>query len=372
MVRSLLWLQSESRGFRADHLLSFRVSVAPAGVSDERRMATYYARMLDKLRGLPGIRAVAATTNLPLDGYVMIGEHFRVDGNASATLSERPSAACSLINSGYFKTIGTRVLEGREFDERDRADAPPVAMISATLARRFFPGENPIGHKIVVPTPGKPGVEVAREIVGVAADIRYLTRNEEDSAEIYLPYLQAGWPVVYVMARTEGDPRMLAPAARAALGESGLEQPIAEVRSMEERIAELNGKTRLNSVLAIIFSGIALLLAAVGIYGVISYSTAQRSQEIGVRMALGASAGGIVGWIMGQALWLALAGVMFGLAGHFVLSRVLASLLFGIGPNDAGTLAGAVAVLILIAILASYIPARRAARGDPMGALRAE
>jgi putative ABC transport system permease protein len=172
--------------------------------------------------------------------------------------------------------------------------------------------------------------------------------------------------------RTEGDPKVLAPAARAALNESGFEQPIAEVRSMEERIAELNGKPRLNSVLAVIFSGIALILAAVGIYGVISYSTAQRSQEIGVRMALGASAGGIVGWIMRQALLLAGTGVILGLAGHFVLSRVLGSLLYGISPNDASTLAISIAVLSLICILASYIPARRAVKGDPMDALRAE
>ena len=141
---------------------------------------------------------------------------------------------------------------------------------------------------------------------------------------------------------------------------------------MEERIAELNGKPRLNSVLAVIFSGIALALAAVGIYGVISYSTAQRSQEIGVRMALGASAGDIVSWILRQALLLAAAGLMLGLTGHFILSRVLGSLLYGISPNDARTLASAVAVLSFICILASYVPARRAVRGDPMTALRAE
>src|ERR1700680_1796144 len=372
MVRSLLWLQTESRGFMPQRLLSFRASVTRSDLSDDRRMAADYLRMLDTIKALPGVKAVAATTNVPLDGYVMIGEHFRVDGAAPTTLSERPSAACNLINAGYFKGIGTPVLAGREFDERDRKDSPPVAVISATLARRFFAGQNPMGHKIIVSTPGKTDVEVAREVVGVAGDIRYLTKTEEDSAEIYLPYLQAGWPVVYVMVRTDGDPKILAPAARAALNESGFEQPIAEVRSMEERIAEWNGKPRLNSVLAVIFSGIALALAAIGVYGVISYSTAQRSQEIGVRMALGASAGGIVGWIMRQALLLAAAGVMLGLAGHFALSRVLGSLLYGISPNDASTLASAVVVLSLICILASYVPARRAVRGDPMTALRAE
>jgi len=372
MVRSLLWLQTESRGFAPQRLLSLRVSVLGPDLSGESRMPAAYLRMLSRLTALPGVKAVASATNLPLDGYLMIGEHFRVEGVAPTTLSERPSAACNLVNAGYFKSIGTPILAGREFDERDRDNALPVAVISATLARRFFPGQNPIGHKIVVPTPGKPVVEVARDIVGVAADIRYLTRKEEDSAEIYLPYLQAGWPVVYVMLRTEGDPKLLAPSVRAALGSSGLELPIAEVRTMEERIAELNGKPRLNSILALVFSGMALALAAVGIYGVVSYSTVQRSQEIGVRMAIGASAGAIVAWIMRQALALTIAGVILGLAGHFVLSRVLGSLLYGVSANDATTLVTAIAVLSLIAILASYIPARRAAAGDPTLALRAE
>ncbi len=372
ITRSVLYLQTGNRGFLPEHLLSFRVSFTGSDLSNERRMGAYYLEMLDRIERLPGVKAVAATTNVPLDGYLLVGEHFRIDGAAPTSLSERPTAACGLINSGYFKAIGIPLLQGREFDLHDREGAPPVAVISATLARRFFSNQNPIGRKIVVPTPGKAAIEVAREVVGVVGDIRYLTKAADDSAEIYLPYLQTVWPVTYIMVRTGGEPKALFPSVRAALSDSGFKQPIAEVRSMDERIAEVNGKPRLNALLAAIFSGLAIILMAIGIYGVISYSTALRAREIGVRVALGATANTIVKWIVGQAILLCLAGVMVGLAGHFALSRVLGSLLYGIGANDAATLVGVIALLNLIAILASYIPARRAVRGDPMAALRAE
>ncbi len=372
MIHNLLRLQTESRGFVPEQLLSFRVSFADSDSSDQRQTAASYGRMLDRIQALPGVKAVATATNLPLDGYVMIGAYFRIEGAAPTNFSERPIAACNLVNPGYFRSIGTPILEGREFDERDREGAPPVAVISATLAHRFFPHQSAIGRKIIVPTPGRGAIEVTRQIVGVAGDIHYLTRITQDSAEIYLPFLQTVWPVSYVMVRTGGDPKILASGVRPALREAGFDQPIAEVQSMRDRIAQVNGKPRLNSVLAAIFASIALVLAAVGIYGVISYSVAQSTQEIGLRMALGATPAGIVSWIMRRALLLAAAGIMLGLAGHFAVSRVLGSLLYGISPNDVAALASATLVLSLTALLASYIPARRAVRIDPMAALKAE
>ena len=372
MARSLAWLQTESRGFLSRQLLSFRVSLVDSDSSDTRQTAASYVRMLDRIKALPGVRTVAAATNLPLDGYRMVGTYFRIEGAPRVNSSERPIAGCNLINPGYFKSIGTPILAGREFEERDREGVPPVAVISATLARRFFPNQNPIGRKMIVPTPGRSSIEVAREIVGVAGDIHHLTQGTDDSLEVYLPYLQTGWPVSYVMVRTAGDPKALAVSLRPALRGAGFDQPIAEVETMDDRIAQVNGKSRLNSVLALIFAGIALVLATIGIYGVVSYSTAQRAQEIGVRLALGATSGGIVTWILGQALLLAAAGVFLGLAGHLAVSRVLGSLLYGISPNDAATLGSATAVLGLITLMAAYIPARRAVRGDPMAALRAE
>jgi putative ABC transport system permease protein len=245
--------------------------------------------------------------------------------------------------------------------------------VSSSLARRYFPGENPIGRKIIVATPGKASVEVTREIVGVSGDIRYLTRPAEESLEIYLPYVQTTWPNIFVLVRTTGDPSSLVPALRALLrGPGSNRQSIAEFTTMQDRISALNDKPRLNSLLASLFASIALLLAGVGIYGVVSYSTMQRAQEIGVRMALGATPRNIVRWILGQALVLTVIGLALGLLGYFALSRALTSLLYGSSATSGWPLVFAVVVLGSIALLASYIPARRAVRGDPVSALRAE
>lgn len=370
MARSMLWLQNENRGFVSDHLLTFRASFLPKDFANASSMASYYHSFLDRIAALPGVRSVGANSNLPLDGFLLTGEFFHLPG---APESDRPLAACNLINAGYFRTLGIPVVQGREFDARDRDDSPPVAIVSSSLARRYFPGENPIGRKLMVATPGHGAMEVTREIVGVAGDVRYLTRPGEDSLEIYLPYVKTAWPNIYVMVRTTGDPSALAPQLRAALREPGSNrQSIADMTTMEERISALNGKPRFNSMLAAVFAAIALLLAGVGIYGVVAYSTSQKSQEIGVRMALGATSGDIVRWILSQALLLTFAGIVLGLIGHFALSRVLASLLYGTGANDAVALLLGLIVLTSVALLASYIPAHRAVRGDPVAALRSE
>jgi putative ABC transport system permease protein len=286
--------------------------------------------------------------------------------------TNRPSASYNMINPDYFKATGVPILHGRPFDGHDREDSPQVAIISSALARRYFAGQNPIGRTLLMSNPGKSDADITREIVGVAGDVRYLTKRPEDSAEIYVPYGQTTWPTVYVFVRTLGDPGSLAPAVRAALQEAPWRQPISSVQSVDEWIGTLNGKARLNSILAGTFAAIALALAAVGIYGVVSYSVAQRNKEIGIRMALGASPDDILHWIVRQAMLLAAAGVGIGLAGHFALARVMRSFLYGTSPSDTSSWLAAAAILALTAAAASYIPARRAMRGDPVKALRAE
>ena len=373
MTRSALWLQNENRGFVSDHLFTFRASFLPSDFLNAPAMGAYYLSLLDRIAALPGVRSVAANTNLPLDEFMLTGQRFRVPGHAASSSPDRPVAACNLIDNGYLHALGIPLLQGREFDARDRGDSPPVAIVSSSLASRYFPGENPVGRKLIVAAPGKAAIEVTREIVGVAGDIRYLTRPSDESLEIYLPYVQTIWPNIYVMVRTVGDPASLAPALRSALRDPAWKrQSIAELMTMQDRISVLNDKPRLNSLLAALFAAIALLLAGIGIYGVISYSTSQRALEIGIRIALGATPRDIVRWILRQALLLAVAGVALGLLGYLALSRVLASLLYGAGPNDGLSLTLAVLVLGAIALLASYIPARRAVRGDPVAALRSE
>jgi putative ABC transport system permease protein len=374
MARSLLWLQNENRGFVSDHLLTFRVSFLASDFPIASSMAAYYRSLLDRIAALPGVRSVAANTNLPLDGFVLTGQRFRLSGVGLApSPSDSPTAACNLINSGYLRALGIPLAQGREFDTRDRNDSPPVAIVSHSFARRYFSGENPIGRKLIVATPGKAAIEITREIVGVAGDVHYLTRQGDESLEIYLPYVQTTWPNIYVMLRSTGDPGSLARQLRAALRDTSWNrQSIAELTTMQQRISALNDKPRLNSLLAALFAAIALLLAGVGIYGVVSYSTSQRAQEIGIRMALGATPRDIVGWILAQSLVLAAVGLALGLLGYFALSRVFSTLLYGVGANDGLSLLAAVCVLGSIALFASYIPARRAVRGDPVANLRSE
>lgn len=372
MTRSLLWLQHENRGFVPSHLLTFRISLPHSNFPDDSSMVAYYGSLMGRLAALPGVTGAGANSNLPIDGFMLTGQHFRVPGLVLPP-SRRPAAACDLINEAYFRTLGIPILQGRPFDQRDRDGTPLVAIVSDSLARRFFPGQNPIGRKIMVAGPGKAPSEVTREITGVAGDIRYLTRGAEDSLQIYLPYAQSTWPNLYIMLRTTGQPATLAPSVRAALREPGFNlQSIADLHSMEERIATLNDKPRLNSALAAIFAGIAVLLTAIGVYGVVSYSASQKAREIGVRVALGATPRDIIRWILGQALRLTAAGVAIGLIVYLALSPMLAGFIYGARPLDAWSLLLGVIVLASLALLASYIPARRAVRGDPMTALRSE
>ena len=372
MARSLFWLQNENRGFVPDHLLSFRLSFDRADFTGAASMAAYYRALLDRLKALPGVAGTGANTNLPIDGFLLTGQHFRLPGTPIPP-SERPAASCDLINSSYFQTLGIPLLAGRSFDDRDRQDAAPVAIVSSSLARRFFPGQNPIGRTILVASPGKAAIEVPRVIVGVAGNVRYLTRGAQESLQIYLPFAQATWPNIYVLLRTTGDPDAVAPSVRALLREPAWNrQSIADLQTMQDRIAALSDKPRLNSLLAAAFAAIAVFLAAVGIYGVVAYSTSQRAQEIGVRIALGATPREIVRWILGQALRLTGAGLALGLLIYFAVSPILGTLIYGPSARGAWPLLTGVIVLGSLALAASYIPARRAARGDPMAALRSE
>jgi putative ABC transport system permease protein len=372
MARSVLWLQNESRGFSPQHVLSFRVSFSSPDLKGNTQMAGYLERMVERIGQIPGAKAVGAITNPPVEGFRQIGLYFTPEGSGPLDTSNRPSASYNLITPGYFAASGVPIVRGRAFDGRDQVDSPPVAIISSALARRFFAGQNPIGRTLTMAAAGRTYTDVAREIVGVAGDIRYLTRLPQDSIEIYVPYGQTIWPTVYVLVRTDGDAASLAPAVRAALLQPPWRQPISNVQSMEDWISTLSGKARLNSLLAAIFAAIALALAAVGIYGVISYSVVQRKKEIGIRIAVGATPDDILRWIVRQALVLTAAGVAIGLAGHFALSRVIRGLLYGTSPIDMSTWMGAAVLLGLIAVVASYIPARRAMRSDPVTALRAE
>src|SRR5580704_15977467 len=230
MARSVLWLQNESRGFSPQHVLSFRVSFSSPDLKNSTQMAAYLGRMVERIGQVPGAKAVGAITNPPVEGFRQIGLYFTPEGSGPLDTSNRPSASYNLITPGYFAASGVPIVRGRAFDGRDQVDSPPVAIISSALARRFFAGQNPIGRTLTMAAAGRTYTDVAREIVGVSGDVRYLTRLPQDSIEIYVPYGQTTWPTVYVLVRTDGDPASLAPAVRAALQQPPWRQPISGVQ----------------------------------------------------------------------------------------------------------------------------------------------
>ena len=372
MLRSFIRLQSVDRGFQPDRLLTFKISMPVARYRTSAQIVPFYRQLAGRIQGLPGVEAVGSTTNLPVDGFHLVGMYFSVEGASPVPESQKPVSNTDLVNPSYFQAAGIPIVKGRAFDDRDRAGAPSVAIVSSSLASRFFPGMNPIGRHVTVDSPGNSNIPAVREIVGVAGDIRYSTKDPQESIEIYLPYLQNTWPRIHFIVRASVSPESLIPRVRAVMRELDPEQSVSDVRTMNERIRSVTGKSRWSSVLSSIFAMLALALAAVGIYGVVSYSTAQRTQEIGVRLALGAQSSEITAWILRQALRLATAGLAIGLAGYLALARFLQSVLYGTSPTDAATIAAAAMTLGVITLAASYIPARRAVKIDPAQALRSE
>jgi len=276
-------------------------------------------------------------------------------------------ALWSSVTPDYFRAMGIPLLEGRFFGERDNQDAPGVAIISKSLARKIAPNADLLGKRTNVD-----GVKGAVEIVGVVGDVHHLGITLEMTSEIYLPFAQAPPPILCFAIRTEEDPYGVAKAAERAIWNVDKNQAIAFVMSMSQLAAESLAPQRVMMLMLGAFGGMALLMAAIGLYGVIANSVAQRTHEIGVRMSLGARPGDVLKLVLGQGLGLVLIGVGIGLGGAFVLMRFVSSLLYGIRPTDPVTMGGAALVLAAVALLASYVPARRAMRVDPMVALRYE
>jgi putative ABC transport system permease protein len=260
------------------------------------------------------------------------------------------------------------LVKGRYFTEQDRDKSPPVVIINETMANRYWPGEDPVGKRMTIPSLAG----ISREIAGVVADVKHSSLDTEAGAEMYVPYLQKPFNFMALVIRTSSDPRSLTGAVRSEILSIDKSQPVYDVKTMQQVVSDSVSQPRLYTLLLGIFAGLALTLAAVGIYGVMNYSVVQRRHEIGIRMALGAQRSDILKMVVGQGMILALIGVAAGLTGALILTRVLESLLFGVSARDLGTFLIIPIVLAAIAFLSSYIPARRATRVDPMIALRYE
>jgi putative ABC transport system permease protein len=373
LLRSFSRLQEVPPGFQPDHLLVADIPLSPTAYAKPQDRYQFFDRLVERAKTLPGVRSAAAASFLPVSGGGSI-IHFNITGRPPKSPHEFVAAGYRTITPNYLETLGVPLLQGRFFTRADNEKSPAAVLINATMARTFFPNENPLGKRLQLGA--LPDQQVpTMEIVGVVGDVHF-GLSTEPQAEMYLPYRQADLilPVfqLSLVMRTAGDPSLQTSALRSALAEIDPNQPLVKVRTMEENMATTVAQPRFRTWLIGILAMLALVLAAVGVYGVMSYTVTQRASEIGVRVALGAQPQDVFRIIVGQGLRLALFGVGLGLVAALVLTRLLQSFLFGISAYDPLTFIAVSLLLTLVAVAAAYFPARRATRVDPMIALRYE
>ena len=369
LIQSFVKLQSINPGFRAEGVLTARVNAPGTRYPTGEDSARFFSNSLARIRQIPGVQSAAGISFLPLAGPGMGTSFYRTDQPVPAD-GEQPVTEVRPVTPNYFRTMGIPHLAGRDFTDADAADAPLVAVVSEGLVRRSFPGENPLGKRLQVAIGPAAGMDV--EIVGVVGDVKFASLDAETRPAVYIPQPQLSIGLLTFVIRTDMDPLALTNSVSAAVRSFDAEVPLADVRSMEDVVDATLARPRTVSVLLTAFALIALVLAGVGVYGVMAYSVAQRTQEIGVRMALGATVQSVFRLVLGRALKLVLIGVGAGLVAAAWLTRLLETLLFETEALDPVTFATTALVLTIVASLASYVPARRGTRIAPTEALRAE
>jgi len=378
MIRSFRALQQVDAGFDARGVATIIVSVKGTKEEDPARRTAFYRAVEERIAALPGVEAVSAINHLPIAGD-MWGWGYRIEGRPEPKPGEGPSATYRVVLPGYFRTMRLPLLRGRDFSEEDRAGEPGAIIVNEELARRAWPGEDPLGKRLNT----KPSAQAPQwlTVIGVAKNAVQLEWTAKPEPEFYLPYLQnemlsterGSW-VAYLtfVARSGGDPAALTGAMRGAVAAVDPNVPVSEVQTMAAVVDRATARSRFDLLLLTTFAAVALVLAAVGIYSVISYGVTRRTHEIGIRMALGADRRGVTRMVVRQGLLVALAGGVAGLLGAFALTGWMGSLLYGVGATDPLTFGTVSGVLLIVAVLASWLPARRASRIDPMTALRSE
>jgi putative ABC transport system permease protein len=369
MIKSFLRLQAVDPGFKTENLLTLRVTVPGTKYPEDAQVVAFHRQALERLKSLPDVRSVGAVSALPFGGNLGARTSFRVEGRPIPPPGETLSTDVRVTDENYFQTIGIPVLSGRTFTEQEAREDRRVIIINETMARQHFPGENPIGKHLRVEMMPDPQ---PTEIIGVVADAKYKTLEGPAFPMVYWAHPQLVYSEMTFVMRTNGDPMNLAAAARREIQMIDKDQPVADVRTMQSWIDELTARSRFGTLLLGLFAGLALVLAAIGIYGVMSYSVTQRTHELGIRIALGAKARDVFKLILGRGLVLTLIGIGLGLAASLALTRFLSSLLFGISATDPVTFGGLALLLTAVALLACYLPTRRAMKVDPMVALRNE
>ncbi len=367
MIRSFSELMNSDPGYNTENLLTMRVSL-PGGKYDGNGQRAFFDSLLERTAALPGVLSAGAISHLPLSGIGGSGTT-RVDRTDQFPADEAYiEADRRYVSPDYFPTMGVRLVAGRNFTSADAVEAPLVAVVDEEFAGRFWPDDDPVGKHISIQF----REPVWREVVGVVAHSRHTDLETVGREQVYMPYKQVPQSGMFLTLKTQGDPLSLASAVRTEVWALDDDQPVDDVATMASRVEGALGPTRFNLMLLSVFATLALLLAAVGVYGVVSYSVTQRNHEIGVRMALGAGRGDVQGMILRQSLTTVVAGLVFGLVAALGLTRFIASLLYNVSPNDPPTYAWVALVLTITAALACYLPALRATRVDPGSVLHQE
>jgi putative ABC transport system permease protein len=368
MIRSFWKLQNVDPGFDTSNALTMSVMLTPIRYSEPHQQLAFFDRAIEQIRAVPGVVSVGATTTIPLAGGGST-QPFSVEGRPTGAIAEQPMAQTRYISPDYFRAIGIPLRQGRVFSDQDRDNSVPVVIISEAMARRFWPGENPIGKRL---TPSFHLEQGAREIVGIVGDVKTSGLDVDASAMMYLPFKQSPRPFISFVVRTASNPESLIQPVSKAIYSIDKEQALTDVQTMEQVLLKSLSGRRFNMTLLLAFAGVALVLAAVGVYGVMNYTVTLRRRELGIRMALGAEATDVLRLVLGQGLTLTLIGVAAGLISAYALTRLMASLLYGVTATDYLTFASVSAVLIAVGLAASYVPARRATKVNPTIALRTE
>jgi putative ABC transport system permease protein len=370
LVRSFVRLLQVDPGFSKENVLSLQVFIWDKYQTPQQRTA-FFDEAFARLSSLPGVESVGAVTALPFNNEdtIDVDTTFTIDGRPAPEPGQQLTAYSTVATADYFKVMRIPLVRGRMYNEYDGPRSPLVVLINESMARRFWPDEEPVGKKITVGSFGRP---MSREIIGVVGDVRHTGLDSNPRPEFFVPHLQNPFGGMAIVVRTSSDPSAILSAAKDQIREINKDQPFYSINTMDALVSKSLGERRFNLLLLCTFAAIALALAGVGIYGLISFSISQRKHEIGVRMALGAGARDITRMVLGEGIVLALAGVGAGIVGALLLTRLLKGFLFGVTPTDPLTFAVISALLVALALVASYVPARRATRVDPMVALRHE
>ena len=369
MMRTLWSLSHVAAGFRPDGVLTLRVQPSGERYDTYAEQMEYVTTLLDRLAALPGVQSTGLIHHLPLSGYAWYS-NIDLEGKVRAPNETPLRSGWRVIQGNYFQTMGIPLIRGRAFSRTDTREAPPVVIVSESFARAAWPGEDPIGKRFRAGNATRGTGPVT--VIGVVGGVRHVSLDASPEPELYRPYSQTPMGALSIALRTRGDPLAVAAQARRTIQVIDANVPISDVRSLEQVMSVSVAQPRLIMWLLLVFAGVGLVLGAVGVYGVIAYAVGERRREIGVRIALGAEPGRVAASVLAQGVRYAALGVAIGLAGSFGVTRLMRTLVFGVSTTDPATFVGLSAFLVVVAALASYLPARQAAKTDPMVALRAD